>query len=105
MTNCPLCGRPLIDGPSIDEHHLKPKAFGVKKEVTDTSNRIVLHKICHLKIHSSISERELESYYHTIERLLEHEDIQKFIKWVQKKDPEFVNIHRDTKERKRRRKR
>jgi len=105
MNDCPLCGRPIIKGPSIDEHHLKPRAFGSKKEISADLNKVILHKICHMKIHSSISERELYRYYHTIERVKEHHDIIRFISWVQKKNPEFVNIHRDTKERKRKRRR
>ena len=44
-------------------------------------------------------------YYHTIERLLEHEEIQKFIKWVKNKDPEFYIKHKETKARKSKRRR
>lgn len=95
---CPLCDRELILGPSIDEHHLIPKTFKGKDTIT-------LHKICHRTIHATFSERELEHYYHTIERLLEHEKIQKFVKWVKKKDPEFYEKTKDTNERKRKRKR
>jgi hypothetical protein len=90
---CPLCGRELIPGPSIDEHHLLPKTFKGKETTT-------LHKICHRTIHATFTERELEQYYHTIERLLESEKIQKFVKWVKKKDPEFYEKTKDTKERK-----
>lgn len=95
---CPLCKRPLVDGPSIDKHHLIPKTFGGK----DT---VVLHKICHHKIHSVFTERELQHYYHTIERLLENEEIKKFVKWVVKKDPEFYDHSKDTTRRKKKRRR
>jgi hypothetical protein len=34
---------------------------------------------------------ELKRFYHTIERLQEHPAIHLFIKWVQKKEPEFYD--------------
>ena len=83
MSNCSLCKRPL-GIMNIDEHHLVPKTFKGRQTVT-------LHKICHRKIHATFTERELLNYYNTIERLLEHEQIQKFIKWVAKKPPEFYD--------------
>jgi predicted DNA-binding protein (UPF0278 family) len=50
-----------------------------------------MHKICHSKVHAVLSEKELQRYYHTIERLQEQEEIAKFIKWVSKKPPEFYD--------------
>lgn len=82
--NCPLCQRELIDGPSVDKHHLIPKSLG-GKEV------FLLHKICHRKIHSLFSERELKKQYNTFEALLKHEEIIKFVQWVQKKPAEFMD--------------
>lgn len=105
MDTCPICGRELILGKTIDEHHLKPKTFGSKNEVHDPDNKVMMHVICHMKIHHTFSERELLSFYHSIDRIVEHEEIQKFIKWVSKKDPEFVDTHKDTKQRRKRRKR
>ena len=80
QNNCPLCDRDL--GNVWDNHHLKPKTFKGRDTVP-------LHKICHNIIHATFTERELQRYYHTIERLREHEDIQKFIKWVQTKPIDF----------------
>ena len=95
--DCPICKRELIAGPSVDDHHLVPKTFGGKEKVT-------VHKICHHKIHSVFTERELQHHYHTIERLLEHEEIQKFARWIQKKNPEFYDHSKDTTKRKKKRK-
>ena len=95
---CPICQREMITGPSLDDHHLVPKTFKGRKTIT-------LHKICHQKIHSTFSERELYHHYNTIENILGHNEIQKFVKWVAKKDPEFYDTNHDTKERKRKRKR
>lgn len=94
--NCPLCNRPLAK--SWDNHHLIPKAFKGTETVT-------LHKICHNKVHSVFTERELCSYYHTIDRITESEYIQAFIKWVSKKDPDFFEKTKDTKLRKGKRRR
>lgn len=90
---CPICKREMVKGISVDEHHLIPKTFKGKETVT-------IHKICHRKLHSVFSEREMFKYYHTIERLLEHEEIQKFIKWVSKKHPEYYDSSLETKNRK-----
>lgn len=93
---CPLCQRPI--GNVWDKHHLIPKS---RKGI----DVVVIHKICHDKIHSVFTEKELEQYYHTIDRLLENEYIQAFIKWVRKKDPNFYEKTKDTQTRKKKRKR
>jgi hypothetical protein len=97
ITNsCQLCGRPLMG--IIESHHLVPKTF----KGTDT---VPIHKMCHQKIHATFTERELQHYYHTITRLIEHSEIQKFIKWVKSKPPEFYSKNNQTTDRKRKRKR
>lgn len=93
---CPLCTRPL--GNVWDRHHLIPKS----RKGTEV---ISIHKICHDKIHSVFTEKELDDYYHTIPRLKESEHIIKFIKWVSKKDPDFYEKTKDTIRRKKKRKR
>lgn len=89
MSICPICGRPFGNPDLVDFHHLIPKTFKGKEGVD-------LHKICHRKIHATFTERELLHHYHTIERILEHEEIQKFVKWVQKKDIDFYNKNDET---------
>lgn len=96
MLTCPICNREL-GTEWIDEHHLIPKTFKGKETIK-------VHRICHEKIHSTFSEKELYNYYHTIERLIEHEEMQKFIRWVSKKPINYFDHHKDTKERKRKRK-
>ena len=98
MTKCPICSREMIEGKSIDDHHLIPKTFK-GKEI------IALHKICHRKLHSVFDEREMLKYYNTVERLLENKEIQKFVKWVAKKDPEFYSGSKETTVRKKKRRR
>jgi hypothetical protein len=98
-STCPLCKCTLISGPSVDKHHLIPKSRG--GETTEP-----VHVVCHRKIHSTFSEADLSQYYYTWSRLREHSEIKKFVKWVKKqfnRDPEYIDVHRDTKERKRKR--
>ena len=92
---CPLCDREL-GTINVDEHHLIPKAFkGKTKEP--------IHKICHRKIHATFSEKELARKFNTWESLRSHEDIQAFVKWVQKKDPGYYDVSRETSTRRKRR--
>ena len=44
-------------------------------------------------------------YYHTPERILEHAEIVKFVKWISKKSVDFYDKNDDTKGRKRKRRR
>lgn len=92
---CPLCGR-LMPDRSWNEHHLVPATFKGREKVA-------MHKICHDTLHRTFSEREMEKYYNTIPRLLENEDIRKFVGWVQKKPNDFYSKSKETKDRKRNR--
>ena len=61
---------------------------------------VVMHRICHDKLHSVFTEKEMEKYYNTVDKLLEHEDVQKFVKWISKKDPLFYDSSKRSKRRK-----
>ena len=92
---CPLCGRPL-GTENIDRHHLVPKTFKGKEQFP-------IHKICHRKIHSAFTERELLNTYHTWEALRTHEDIRAFIAWIARKPPGFYTRTYTAKDKKQRR--
>lgn len=77
---CVLCGRELAE--PYDEHHVVPKSRGGHK-------RVYLHRICHSKIHSVFTNRELENYYNTMDKVKEHPDIRKFVNWIERKPPGF----------------
>jgi hypothetical protein len=83
MEKCLICEREL-GTENISKHHLIPKSRGGKH--TDT---VLIHNICHQKIHSLFTEKELKEEYHTIDKLTAHEEMQKFIKWVSKKSSNF----------------
>lgn len=78
---CPLCGR-VLGTSNIDRHHLIPKTFKGKEQ-------FAIHKICHRKIHSTFTERELLQSYHSWDTLRAHEDIAAFVAWVANKPPGF----------------
>jgi hypothetical protein len=48
-----------------------------------------VHRICHRKVHSLFSERELAQHYATPEALRAHPEMARFIRWLQGKHPEF----------------
>lgn len=93
--NCPLCGMPMVKGKSIDRHHLVPKSM-------KGSNIDWCHVVCHRKIHSTFSESDLFGYWYTWERLRSSYEIQKYVCWAKKqfkRNPEFIDVHKDTKDR------
>jgi 5-methylcytosine-specific restriction endonuclease McrA len=83
IQTCPICSRPL-GKENISKHHLIPKSAGGKD-----SEIILIHNICHQKIHSVFMLKELRDEFNTVGKLVEHEEIAKFIKWVSKKAPQF----------------
>ena len=81
---CPLCGRIMSE--PCNRHHLLPLSEGGKN-----TTAILLHKICHDKIHAVFTEKELKKDYNTIEKLQQNEEMAKFIKWVRNKEPQFYD--------------
>ena len=77
----------MLEGPSVDRHHLVPKSLGGAETIT-------LHRVCHTKIHSVLTEAELAAGYATLESLRAHDAIVKFVTWVRKQPPEYVGRHR-----------
>ena len=88
---CGLCHRELGEL-LVEEHHLTPKM----KKGKDT---VHIHKICHRKIHATFDEKSLATYYNTFDRLREHEEIKKFIKWISKKPLDYYDGSDETAER------
>jgi len=83
---CPLCGRKMVVGSSVNDHHLIPRMYGGTQKYS-------VHKVCHSKIHSVFSEAELAYVYNSFEKLRSHPEIIKFLKWVRKQDSEFMTKH------------
>ena len=84
---CPLCSRVMRQGPSVDEHHLVPRSQGGK-------TKSLVHRICHRKIHATLSDSELGSVYNRWAVLQANPEIAAFVKWVANKPPEFYDNSR-----------
>jgi hypothetical protein len=79
---CRLCGRPVVAA-QLDLHHLIPKSQGGRETIP-------LHRICHRQIHALLTEKELAQRYASIEALLGHADIARFVDWVRRKPEGFT---------------
>lgn len=77
------------DGVSCDRHHLVPSSRGGR----ETEH---LHRVCHRKIHATFTNKQLESEFNTVDALLGHDDIVRFVAWVSKKDPTYYDKTDDT---------
>ena len=74
-------------GPSVDEHHLLPKSCGGK-------TKELVHRICHRKIHATLSAQELGKNFNSWAALKQHPDIATFINWVANKPTTFYDNSR-----------
>lgn len=83
---CPLCGRPIPDSQK-DAHHLVPKSKGGHATAS-------LHRICHRQIHAVLTETELARQYNTLDTLRAHPELNRFVRWVQNKPPDFFQRSR-----------
>lgn len=89
---CPLCGREIPQHLE-SRHHLTPRSKGGKHGPV-----VVLHKTCHSKIHSVLREKELARNYDSIEKLLQHEEIARFVKWIKTRPIDFAKRNRRRKD-------
>ena len=86
---CELCDRES----QLTFHHLIPKCLHSNKWYKKNYTRKELSRginicvnECHLEIHKLITEKEMGKYYNTKERLLKHEKVKKYIKWIKKRN-------------------
>lgn len=95
LETCPLCGRPLIAGPSTDLHHPVPRSRGGTEVVP-------MHRVCHQKIHSVFTEAELAAEFHDWDKLRGHPAMADFIRWIAHKPLEYYDRNRWTNDKRRR---
>ena len=81
---CPICGRAMIEGPSVDRHHWVPRKEG-GIEAT------FLHVVCHRMIHRLFDEKALAADFTDPAALREHPDIQRFVAWVRRQPADYVD--------------
>jgi PP-loop superfamily ATP-utilizing enzyme len=91
LGTCELCERPNIE---VTRHHLIPRTRHKNKRNKKTFDReevrsrvAELCRPCHKFIHTVLTEKELESGYNTIEQLVAHPEIRKFVDWIRTKHP------------------
>jgi len=95
IQECAICGREL-GTENISKHHLLPKSEGGKE-----SDTVLIHNICHQKIHSLFTIKELRDDFHSVEKLITNEEMIKFIKWIAKKSSSYYRSNRLANRRKR----
>ena len=91
---CQLCGRSVA---LLTRHHLIPRARHRKKrnrrlfDREDVRARILwLCRPCHDHIHAMLSEKEMETAYHSREALLAHPAIARFVRWIETRPEGFT---------------
>lgn len=80
--HCALCGRQT---PTLTEHHLVPRSQGRRRgvRVADLPTTLLCPP-CHKFLHTTFSNAELAGDYATLEALLAHEDVARFVRWVRR---------------------
>lgn len=76
---CPICGH-SYPPKRMSKHHLVPKSRRGRETV-------LLCRNCHRQIHALFTEKELEERFPTLEKLLEAEALQPWIRWVRRRRP------------------
>ena len=85
---CGLCGR-VVERRT--RHHLIPRSRHTNKRVKTRFTREELHRTvslcpaCHRQVHRTLTEKELERGYNTVEALLSHPEIHGFVRWIEGK--------------------
>jgi len=101
---CSICKRNTPTN-LVEEHHLIPRSIASRNKYAKMSQlengkeTISVCCDCGNQIHQLFTEKELADTYNTLEKLLSHEQMQKWIKWVSKKTNDFA-ICMKTKKRK-----
>lgn len=94
LGTCPLCGRVMIAGPSIDRHHWVPKTEGRASDY--------IHRVCHRMIHRVFSEKELADAYADPQAVRAQPEITRFVAWVRKQPPAYLDWPKSPRGRRRR---
>ena len=95
--SCPICNRQLPEK-GVSHHHLIPREIKLSKRRSKEVNRretISIHPVCHKKIHSQFTNRELANKYNTVEKIINQPSIKKFVEWVSKKPIDFDTVSRE----------
>lgn len=88
---CELCERSDV---RLTVHHLRPRQYSRRKKL-DPGPTAEVCSPCHRQIHALFSNRQLAEEFNTIAALQSHPDMQKFLAWIRKQDPQrHIRVHR-----------
>jgi hypothetical protein len=86
---CELCEREHL----LTFHHLIPKSQHKNKWFKKNFTKEQMNQgidickdDCHKQIHILISEKELGKNYNTVQKLLSHKEVKKYIKWLKDRE-------------------
>jgi hypothetical protein len=89
VSTCQMCEREVDE---LTKHHLIPRTrHKNKKNKRDFSREEVHERViwicrpCHKNIHALITEKEMERTYNTLESLLSHMEVKRFVEWIKDK--------------------
>ena len=87
---CKLCGR---EDQELTFHHLIPVTLHTNKWFKKNYTRkqmnqgiMICQYDCHREIHKYITEKEMGKYYNTVDTLLNHPKVKKYINWIKKRN-------------------
>lgn len=101
LDTCCICNREIPESVKT-LHHLYPKEVKNRRKIKNKEERnrtIPLHTVCHRKLHSVLTNRELFKSYNTEEAIANHEEMLKFKDWVSKKPLDFETSSKWTNDR------
>ena len=85
---CELCRR---RGLKLTRHHLIPRKRHRRRSARQRFDReemrtriAMLCRPCHATVHATLSEKELEESFNTLDALSNHPEIARFVDWVKK---------------------
>ncbi|XAL98831.1 hypothetical protein OT109_14725 [Phycisphaeraceae bacterium D3-23] len=101
-TNPPRCALCQRAGLELTRHHLIPRKRhrqpSCKKRFTleERTGRIaMLCRPCHNTVHATLTEKQLEQHYNTLDDIAAHPDIARFVAWASKQKPgRRIGVHR-----------
>ena len=85
MKYCKLCENEVE---ITTKHHLIPRTLHRNKWFKKNYEKSQLHqtvdfcKNCHQEIHRLIPEKEMGKHFNTIDKLREHENVKKYLSWI-----------------------
>ncbi|EYB68394.1 hypothetical protein DEIPH_ctg025orf0286 [Deinococcus phoenicis] len=77
---CALCERAT---PVLTEHHLVPRSQGRRQGVrVQDLPTVPLCPACHKFLHRTFTNAELAGEYHSVDALLAHDGVRRFVAWL-----------------------